>query len=423
MSQSIDQQEIARCNRCGFCQTACPVFRATGHETGVARGRIALLKALQEGRLEWSGDLEDPLFTCLLCGACTAHCFPGVETADMMVAARQEYQERVGRKRLHRLLFEKLLPYPSRVRLAARMAALGKASGLSKVAKALGLLRVFGRDLSRAEGIIERFPAHPLREKGRERELTGEGELRVGYFVGCGMDIMCPDAAEATLGHLRKMARTVRILDNCCCGLPADTYGDRDAARRLARQNLELIGTEDFDLVVTDCSSCAAYLKKYPALLPEDGPAREAAEWLAAHARDVVEVLTSAGAERTDGEKLVVTYHDPCHAARGQGLTQEPRDVLRSLPGVEFRELPEADWCCGGAGSYALSHYDISQRVLDRKLDNIERTGADVVVTSCPACIIQLSHGIRKRSLPIRVRHITEMVAAEAGGALSRRLE
>ena len=409
---SAHYDEIARCNRCGFCQTACPVFRATGHEAGVARGRLALLRALVEGRLGWTRELEEPLFACLLCGACTSHCFPAVPTADLVVAAREEYLARVGKKSLHRMLFEKLLPYPRRMRSAARAAALGQKSGLFSVVQALGLLKIFGRDLPRILDILGPVPGKAFRENAPPGVLEGKGKgLSIGFFVGCGMDIMSPRAAEATMDLLREKAKKVHVLDNVCCGLPAGTYGDAAAARKLAEMNLEVLDSGDFDLIVTDCSSCASYLKKYPALFPEERALREKAKRVASRVRDLVEVAGgSAPSSEGMGEGMVVTYHDPCHASRGQGLRAEPRALLASLPGVEYRELREADWCCGGAGSYALSHYDLAMKVLHRKMDNLERSGANVLATSCPACILHLSYGVRLRGLPVRVQHLSEVI-------------
>lgn len=409
----IDQHydQIARCNRCGFCQVACPIFRATGHEAGVARGRIALLRGLVERRVGWDEGLKEPLFNCLLCGACTANCFPAIATADLVLDARSEYLDRVGRGNLHKLLFDHLLPYPRRLRLAARAARLGKKSGLSRLARALGLLRIFGRDFPRAEEIVDRLPDPAFRERHEPGVIPGRGELRIGYFVGCGTDIMCPEAAEATLRVLCQLGRTVQVLDNCCCGLPAMTYGDRAAARRLAEQNLRLFETGPFDLIVTDCSSCAAFLKKYPALFADDDAWHGAATACAPRVRDLVELLPQVGNPPAGQEKVVATYHDPCHASRGQGLARQPREILRSLAGVEYREMPEADWCCGGAGSYAIGHYDLAQKVLDRKMDNLERTGATLLVTSCPACIIHLRYGVHRRRLPVRVCHIAELVS------------
>jgi len=413
MDKAKHADELTRCNRCGFCQVACPIFRATGHEAGVARGRIALLRALAEGRMEWDREIEEPLFTCLLCGACTADCFPAVATAALVTAARSEYLDRVGRSTLHKLLFERLLPYPGRLRLAARAAALGKKSGLSTVARALGLLRIFGRDFPRAEEIVSAFPKKALRDTVEPGVLEGRGDLRVAYFVGCGIDIMCPAAGEATLSVLREVGKTVRVLDNCCCGLPPMTYGDKTAAMRLAEKNLQLFAEESFDVIVTDCSSCASFIKKYAELFPEDDPRHETAAACTSRVRDILEIASgteglSIPARR---EKVIATFHDPCHASRGQGLVREPRDILHAIPGLEYRELPEANWCCGGAGSYALSHYDLSRKVLDRKMDNLEKTGANLLVTSCPACIIHLTYGVRKRGLNVRVCHISQLLS------------
>jgi len=331
MTTADHYDDIARCNKCGFCQVACPIFRATGHESGVARGRLSLLRALIEGRLEWTRELEEPLFDCLRCGACTSSCFPGVATADLVADARTEYLDKVGRSSLHRMLFDRLLPNPGLLRLAARVAALGKRSGASRAARALGMLRSFGRDLSRAEGIVERFPKRAYRHSDQPVRLEGHGgELRIGYFVGCGVDLLCPEAANATVGILRRLGRSVQVLGNCCCGLPATAYGDREAAVNLAAKNLELIDLEGLDLVVTDCSSCASYLKKYPELFPAGDSRRGQAEALASRVRDLVEVLPpSAEPPAKQDKPLIATYHDPCHASRGQQLVDEPRRALR----------------------------------------------------------------------------------------------
>jgi glycolate oxidase iron-sulfur subunit len=405
--------EISHCNRCGFCQTACPIFRSTGHESGVARGRLALLRAIIEGRLKWIKEIEEPLFDCLLCGACTANCFPAIPTGSLLVKARAEYLEKVGRKPIHRLLFDQLLPYPRRLHLAARAVALGKNTGISDVAKALGLLKIFGRDFPRADEIVERLPARAFRDKIKPGGLAGEGRsLRIGYFVGCGVDIIQQDAANATLSQLKKIGKSVTVLDNCCCGLPASTYGDLSVAQKLAVKNLRILGKGNYDVIVTDCSSCASFLKKYAELFPENHPRHKNARLVSAGVKDLVELISEKPPTITPETGLSVTYHDPCHAARGQGLLKAPREILKKIPGIEYRELPEADWCCGGAGSYALSHYDLSRQVLDRKMENVKQTGADWLVTSCPACIIHLSYGIRKHGLQTRVCHISEMVGA-----------
>ncbi|MEN8244128.1 MAG: (Fe-S)-binding protein [Thermodesulfobacteriota bacterium] len=404
--------DISQCNKCGFCQVACPIFRSTGHESGVARGRLALLRAIIEGRLEWGPDIEEPLFDCLLCGACTANCFPAIPTADLVLRARSEYLDRVGRKSIHRLLFDHLLPYPQRLHWAARAVALGKNSGLSDVAQALGLLRIFGRNLPKANEIVERFPNRAFRDKNKPGVYKGWGEsMRVGYFVGCGVDVISQKAGNATLGLLKKTAKEVHILDNGCCGLPAWSYGDMGAAQRLAERNVDIVVARDLDVIVTDCSSCASFLKKYATIFPEGHRLHDMTVLLVDRVSDMVTLLfENQPLPAAENHPLTVTYHDPCHAARGQGLVREPREILKRLPGIDYRELPEADWCCGGAGSYAVAHHDLSRRVLDRKMDNLKKTGADILVTSCPACVIQLSFGVRRHGLNTRVCHISELV-------------
>ncbi len=404
--------EISHCNRCGFCQVACPIFRSTGHETGVARGRLALLRAIIEGRLEWRPEIEAPLFDCLLCGACTANCFPAIPTSDLIIKARAQYLERVGRKTIHRLLFDHLLPYPRRLHLAARAVALGKNTGVTDLAQALGLLKIFGRDFVHANEIVERFPTRPLRDKIKTGDHSGSGQfLRIGYFIGCGVDIISQEAGQASLQLLKKIGKSVHVLENGCCGLPAWSYGDLKAARRLAGHNLPILTDQNFDVIVTDCSSCASFLKSYHQLFPESTGQHENALAVAARVKDMVQLIHTMEATDTAPDTGVsVTYHHPCHAARGQGLTAEPGEILNRLPGVEYRPLPEADWCCGGAGSYAFAHYELSQQVLDRKMNNLKHSGAELLVTSCPACIMHLSYGVRKHGLSTRVCHISEIV-------------
>jgi glycolate oxidase iron-sulfur subunit len=417
MTISDHYDTIAQCNKCGFCQVACPIFRSSGHEAGVARGRLALLRALIEGRLNWSTDIEAPLFDCLLCGACTANCFPAIPTSELIVQARSQYLERVGRKPIHRLLFDCLLPYPNRLHWAARAVALGKNMGFSALARSIGLLRIFGRDFPQAEEIVERLPPQPFRGRHQPDVYAGQGDsVRIGYFVGCGVDILGQSAAEATLSLLRQKAKAVVILDNCCCGLPGWSYGDLKAARKLAEKNMNLLKEIPLDLIVTDCSSCASFLKKYPQLFSGDDPRHETAENMVPRVQDMVEWLAAnpAAGDRPS-RSVVVTYHDPCHACRGQGLMEEPREILKKTAGLEFRELPESDWCCGGAGSYALSNFALSRRVLDRKMQNVEKTAADVLVTSCPACMIHLSYGVRSHGLTTKVCHISEILRLDTG--------
>lgn len=182
-------------------------------------------------------------------------------------------------------------------------------------------------------------------------------------------------------------------------------------ARKLAFKNLELPAAKTADFIVTDCSSCASFLKKYPQLFDADDPRKSAALETAAKIRDMVEFTADLELPETNSAPNIrVTYHDPCHASRGQKLSREPREILNTMQGVTYVELPEADWCCGGAGAYAFSHHVMAGRVLDRKMENVKKTAADLVLTSCPACMIHLSHGVRRHGLSTRVGHISQIV-------------
>jgi glycolate oxidase iron-sulfur subunit len=374
-----------------------------------------MLRAIIEGRLDWSDEIEGPLYDCLLCGACTTNCFPAIPTVDLLVNARAAYLSRVGRKPVHRLLFDHLLPHPRRLRWAARTLALGKNSGMADTAQALGLLRVFGRNLIQANDLIAEMPVRAFRQRFKPGRCKGAGTgPEVGYFVGCGIDCMQAQAGRATLALLRRMSRSVTVLDNACCGMPAWSYGDLAVARKLAAKNMAVLLSADIHWIVTDCASCAAFLKQYPKLFHTADPRHQEAQTVAAKVRDMVECLAGGGfapARDNKNVRVRVTYHDPCHAVRGQGIRRAPRDFLQGLSQVDYVELPEADWCCGGAGAYALENVVLANRVLDRKIENVRKTGADLLVTACPACMIQLAYGIRKHRLGIVVRHISQMAA------------
>ncbi len=199
------------------------------------------------------------------------------------------------------------------------------------------MLKIFGQESLYTEGMLARLAIPPFRDTIKTGEYTGKGnDLRIGYFVGCGADILNQKGATATFEALKAIGKRVRVMDNSCCGLPAHVYGDLKAARRMAARNLDRVG-EDLDVIVTDCSSCASFLKKYPSLFAADPKRWKTAGQVAERVKDVVEILSSAPLPKAiESDGLTVTYHDPCHASRGQGLVEAPRGFLRRVPGVTF---------------------------------------------------------------------------------------
>lgn len=411
--------ESARCNKCGFCQAVCPIFDITKDERSVARGHNSLVRRLIEGDFEVDQEFKDPLFECLLCKACVENCFPGVLTNTIVVKGRSEYMKKVGEPRMMRFLFHKLLPDQNKMAKYIRFLAYGKNVGMSKLARSLGILKWFRRDLDKAENIVEKMPTRFFRDRVDSLQLLPEKPTtKIGYFVGCGFNFVLPHCSEATLDVLVRQGAEVVVPDHGCCGLPAYVYGDLEAARSMAKKNIETLEQVDGDLILTECASCSSFLKEYPVVLEGDPIWVERAETLKKRVKGFSEYLheklpvPEQGATRD----LRVTYHDPCHMCRYQDLKQEPRTLLRKVPGVQFVELPESDRCCGAAGSYNVLHYEQSMKILDRKMDNLQQTGADVLTTECPSCCIQLGYGLRRAGLKTRVMHISELVREQCFG-------
>jgi len=293
-----------------------------------------------------------------------------------------------------------------------RLPYLGKRWGLSGLANRLGVLRWFGKRIAKAEELVETVPKRFLRDKVEGLALKPASvEHRVAYFVGCGLNYALPEAAEASIGVLTKHNCQVDILDNCCCGLPAHVYGDAEAARSLAEKNLAVLADTEADHIVTDCATCASFLRDYPKLFPEGSEPHETAVQAVEKVCEFSELLSVLGVQAESRDPVVVTYHDPCHMSRYQTIKEQPRELLKNTPGVAFVELPEADWCCGGAGTYNIMHYDQSMAVLDRKMTNLKFTGASILATSCPACIVQLAYGVRRHKLPVKVLHVSQILA------------
>jgi glycolate oxidase iron-sulfur subunit len=425
LNSEFVSNELARCNRCGYCIATCPTYRATGHEGSVARARNEVVRAVQRGRSELLEEMRDRFFQCLLCGACTESCLTDVQTDEIMVEAREAYRKTHGEPWLQRFIFRELLPHPERLARYARLISLGKNTGISGLARSLGLLKIVSRKLDNAEGLIERMPReffrellpdlgfHPIADKAKGWFRYGPSEVTgpcVLYFIGCGSNFQVPAEVLGGVRLLQAGGCAITVAPNACCGLPPYSYGDREGARLLAGANLDTLTQVECDLLLTECGSCSSFLKHYPRLLAntDDAPG---AETMAGKVRDITEVLPDLRLPDPKPMHHKVTYHDPCHLGRKQQVTQQPRDLLKRIPGVEYVELPEADWCCGGAGSYNLTNPDLSKAILKRKVENIRETGADTLITSCPACVIQLASGIREAQLNVDVRHLCDFLA------------
>jgi len=402
--------ELDKCNRCGFCQTRCPVYRVTGRESSVARGHLARLRAAARGEIPLDDEIRSALFECLMCRACTAECPPAIKTDRAVIAARASYVAR-GQPLAQRFVFQRVLARPRLLRAGARALGWLKRTRLLGLAKVGRLLPRLDRGYCEAPGWMP-TPSAFLRERLARRASRHASGARVAYFLGCAIDCGFPEIGEATIALLAATGSDAVVADNVCCGLPPFSYGDLESARALARRNIEALEATGADTILTDCASCSSFLREYGELFGEEDPARQKAALIASRVQELTRFLGEARLPaHLKPVTAIVTYHDPCHLSRYQGVTREPRDLLKRIPGVEYRELPEADWCCGGAGSYSLAHYELSMRILERKMENIRGTGAQIVVTPCPACIMQLRYGARKFAVPVHVMHLAELLA------------
>jgi len=412
---------IAKCNRCGFCQAGCPVYRVTGEEHSLSRGRMAVARGLMLGELELTPEVVEALEDCLLCRGCTAHCFPALKTDEVVTAVRHAYLKRQGQPVWQRVLFRSVLADSKRLEWAGRMAVWAKRTGLANAAEKAGLLRMADRRLEHVNEVVPQLPERIFRRGERAAGAEpAKAKARVGYFVSCGLSFQFPEVVEATLRVLGRAGCAVTILNNTCCGRPAHSYGDVDAARDIARRNVDrLAAVAGLDAVVSDCGSCSTHLKEYGRLLAGDGEYAERAAALASKVRSFSEFLVGIGLDGNPGKvEATVTYHDPCHLSnRFAKVTAQPRALLKGVPGVTFKEMPEADWCCGAAGSYTFLHHSEATGVLERKMDNVARTGAAILATECPACMMHLAYGVRQRGLAVQVRHVSQVLDQAYGGA------
>lgn len=395
------------CIRCGLCLAVCPTYREYLTETASPRGRVALARKGLEGELTLGPNLFEQMYACFDCLACNEICPVGIRPADLALTLR-ETQEAMQPTRWKRPLLCGLIPHPGRLELATLPLRLYERLGIRRLLYALGLRRLLPRQLADLEAMLPHLPQRPLRHSLPEIvHPAGATEHRVGFFLGCAQNVLFAEESAATVRVLARNGCTVITpRETKCCGMPARGYGAGEAARDQARFNIALFEQVDVEVIVTDCATCGSTLREYVTLLADDPAWAPRAAAFSAKVRDISAFLMSLPLHKPAGRiEARVTYHDPCHLRRGQGVWQEPRALLKLIDGLEFVELAEADWCCGSAGSQLITHYETSLRVLQRKMDNTAATQADIIASGCPGCQMQLITGARRRDLAIEVTH------------------
>jgi glycolate oxidase iron-sulfur subunit len=400
----LDYDKSLACIHCGLCLGSCPTYLETGNENDSPRGRIYLMRAVQDGRLPLGDTAVRHIDLCLGCRACEAVCPSGVQYGDLLEHTRDHieshYQRSTFQTFLRRIVIEKIFPFPWRMKLALLPAKMIRALRLE------GLLPKFAREalsLIPDDASSEPLPAVSAASAG---SVTAG---KTGFISGCVMSVMFGKTNAASVRLLNRAGyEVVTPREQGCCGALYAHSGQLELARACARHNIEVFEKHALNSIVINAAGCGSTLKEYGQLLRDDPQWAERAKQFSAKVKDLTEVLagTDDSAHRTSPaialaaagphSALTATYHDACHLAHPQHITKQPRQLIRALVGAGFVELPESDVCCGSAGSYNLTEPEMAERLQKRKVDNILKTGAKIVVTTNPGCLLQIRAGLKK---------------------------
>ena len=408
------EEQVNYCIRCGLCLSVCPTYKDSLRETESPRGRVALVAKAIEGELELTQNFKDHMYRCLDCLACNDICPVGIRPADLCLEARHAIHQATPTPPLKPILFEGIFPRTGLLEAITKPVALYERSGLRRAVNAVRATNVLPAQLRDMERMLpNKLPLRGTRHQLPDVVLAkGERRAHVAYFLGCVQGVMMAEGCKATVDVLAQNGcDVITPTDVKCCGMPMVGYGFKDKAREMARHNIDLLMGLNVDAIITDCATCGSSLKEYPHWLANDPKYVERAEQFASKVRDISEFLSEIGIRAPEGKvDARVTYHDPCHLCRAQGIREQPRDMLRAA-GVEVVEMEGADTCCGSAGTQLVTHYHTSVGVLEAKMDRVVETEAEVIASGCPGCQMQLTVGVKRRGLKARVVHPSQLLA------------
>lgn len=401
-------EKLNTCGRCGFCHGACKTYKKDGAEFMVSRGRVQLIKALVDGKVEADHDYEHVINSCLLCGECAVACPSGVKGHELVLAARRDLKLRKGIKPFAKSLVLSSLTKPGRLSFGfGFFAGFGK-----KMLNGLASGMQFYRGID-----VLTMPASkvPFAKQVPEVITVANPKRKVAFYVGCFMNHSLVDTAHSVVKVLTKNDCEVIVpREQPCCGLPQYVYGDFESAKAQAKKVISNFGK--YDTVITACASCASQLKKEMIELFHDEPAYlPKVQEFAAKCYEFSEFVAK---ELDIQDKLknetpvTVTYHDPCHMVRYNNITAQPRKLLKSVPRLNYVEMFEANRCCGAAGLVQAFYHELSSAITADKAENIINTGAEVVATSCPACMLKINSGLKLKGSKVEIKHVADVLAA-----------
>jgi glycolate oxidase iron-sulfur subunit len=408
------QSDLDRCVHCGLCLNACPTYRELRVEMDSPRGRIYQMAQVSSGAAPISPSYIEHIELCLACRGCETACPSGVQYGRLVEAARAEIESKIERPWHVRLLrwfvFGKLLPSKLNLGVVGTLLYFYQVSGLKKLVRMLGFLPTRLREMESLAPEIE--TPFFFGYYGRVLPPEGARKYRVALMAGCIANISFARLNEATVRVLQKNGCEVSIpRTQTCCGALHVHAGIREKARELARRNIDALLEGEYDAIITNAGGCGSTLKEYGELLEHDPAYAEKARRFSGLMKDVNEFLASI--ELNCDMKplsLTVTYQDSCHLAHGQKIRSAPRKLLAAVPGLQLREMPLSDLCCGSAGIYNVVHTGMSMALLRKKMDFVNGTGAQAIVTANPGCMLQLTAGVQKFGQGQRVAHVVEIL-------------
>ncbi|MBN1912078.1 MAG: (Fe-S)-binding protein [Pirellulales bacterium] len=413
-AESVDYRLFLECVHCGLCTSTCPTFTEIGDENDGPRGRIHLMRAVADGRLDVDRPMREHLELCLDCRACETVCPSGVQYGRLIEPFRLAVEEADATPLtrydwFRQIILFRLFPYAKRLRLALAPVVWAQRFGIYDLVERMGLLRLVPGRLGQMITLLPP-PRKPGPRLPRFLPATGRRRAKVAFFVGCVAEAMFRHTHWATLRVLQANGCDITIPDGQgCCGAIRYHAGDSPGAKKDADANVAAFDLDDVDAVIVNHAGCGAMMKEYGLHWDDAGqPARQA---LADKVRDVNEFLDELGLIPPPGRiEAVVAYHDACHLGHAQKILSPPRRLLAQIPGLDLRDLPETEICCGSAGTYNLNHADMARRLGDRKLENILRTGAQIVLASNAGCLLQIMREIREHRAPVVAMHPMDLL-------------
>jgi glycolate oxidase iron-sulfur subunit len=416
--KSLDYSVVQQCIHCGLCLPTCPTYDETKLERNSPRGRIALMRSIVDDRLPVTPEFGDELYFCLGCLACVTACPAGVDYAELFEMSRAEIENKKVlanpvRSTIRGITLRFIFMHPQVLRAIGFALYLYQVSGLQRLVRLWKLTALLPAKLRVLEPLTPTVK-HPFSD-GRIARLESPSvkKSRVGLLTGCVQDLIYPDVNRDTVDALlANGCEVVTPRAQFCCGSLQAHNGEYELSKELAKRNIDSFDLDSLDAIITNAAGCGSHLKHYDRLLAADPIYAERARQWSAKLRDVHEWLVDCGLRSVDcGKTARVTYHEACHLCHGQQITRQPREVLKSIRGLELIELPESAWCCGSAGVYNITQPEMSAKLLARKLEKIDLTGAKIVATANPGCMVQLEAGARNSGRDLEIVHPITLLA------------